>query len=371
MIAVNFLTKSQSWTQKANFPTINTEAKGFSLNGKGYVYGGSINKNLEYDPISDTWTEKNPIPIKGIGGVAFVVGNKAYVGMFNTSSGINDSIFEYDPITDSYAFKTLFPGNKSSNSVYPASFVINNKAYITLGNYTPGELWEYDPSSNQWNQKASPPYPLSNSNRAAFAVNGKGYLCISNSLIEYDPISNSWTNKASLPSSNSRSGHVAFTIGNFAFVGAGSYLSNSFRDFYKYNPITNTWTSIDSLPIGSSNAVTFTIGNKGYYVLGVNGFMNFQTKTWEYYDPTIPSGTIEFDIMENENFQIFPNPSQGSFYIQSKTNGMFELTDITGKTLKTFFVTNEEFRVTEKFPAGVYFIRNLTHKSKTLKLIIE
>ena len=359
---------AQSWTQKADFPIVNGEAKGFSVNGKGYVYGGSINKNVEYDPVSDTWTEKNPIPIKGLGGVAFVVGNKAYVGMFNTISGINDSIFEYDPVTDSYTFKTLFPGSNNSNSGYPASFVINNKAYIVVGNNTPGELWEYNPSTNQWSQKVGPPIKLSNSWRAVFSLNGKGYICLASALVEYDPASDSWSNKAPMPNGNGRSGHSAFTIGNYAFVGGGDYLFNSFRDFYKYDPSTDSWSSIDSLPIGSQGAVTFTIGTKGYYVLGVNGTMNFQTKTWEYYDPSI---TTNLDEQASRNlFNIYPNPNHGQFTIQTEKGGVFELMDITGKVINTYTLTKNVETLNVNLPAGIYFIRE-KESGSTQKIIME
>ena len=371
-LLVSYESMAQSWTQKADFPIVNSGAKGFSVNGKGYVYGGSINRNVEYDPVSDTWTEKNPIPIKGVGGVAFVVGNKAYVGMYTTvGSGINDTLFEYDPATDSYTFKTLFPGIKSSNSSYPASFVINNKAYIVVGNYTPGELWEYNPSTNQWLQKAAPPIALSDSWRSVFSLNGKGYICLSSVMVEYDPASDSWTNKTPMPNGNNRSGHSAFTIGNYAFVGGGEYMFNSFRDFYKYNPSTDSWSSIDSLPIGSQSAVTFTIGNRGYYVLGINDWGNLQTKTWEYYDPSITAILEEQANSLYNNITIYPNPSQGQFTIQSKKGGVFELMDITGMVLNTYTITNNNKQtINENLPAGMYFLRE-KESGSTQKIIVK
>jgi hypothetical protein len=57
--------KADYWVQKSNVGGLNrADATGFSLNGKGYMgtgYSGTYQSDWwEYDPASDTWTQKPP-----------------------------------------------------------------------------------------------------------------------------------------------------------------------------------------------------------------------------------------------------------------------------------------------------------------------
>lgn len=362
---------AQSWSQKADFPTISSTATAFAIGGKGYVYGGSARKNYEYNPSANTWTEKGPIPIEGGYEISFVVGNKAYVGLSAIgASGIKDSIFEYDPVSDSYTFKTLFPGTSNSpNSIGARAFAIGNKAYICVGAYGNPEMWEYNVSTNSWAQKTAPSFAL-NPTSAAFVLNNKGYLCRPSSLAEYDPTSDTWSFKAALPAANGRSGHSSFIIGNFAYAGAGKNNANQdLRDFYKYDPTTNTWTPIDTIPGNASSAITFNIGNQAYCTLGSEGWFGFSTKTWAYSDGSTTS-VADFTQL-NRSVWVFPNPNNGRFTIQANYPAEFELLDLNGRVLKKYALKtdlSETFH--ENLPAGMYLLRDKSNNS-TKKLIIE
>ncbi|HPD24994.1 MAG TPA: T9SS type A sorting domain-containing protein [Bacteroidia bacterium] len=357
---------AQGWTQKANFTIMNTGATGFAVNGKGYVYGGSINKNVEFDPIANTWTEKNPIPIKGANMISFVIGNKAYVGMPDALSGVNDTLYEYDPSTDSYTLKALYPGPK--NLYGKIAFAVNNKGYVLLGNNSNKQLWEYNPVTNSWTQKATPIIG-GHSNYAAFTINNKAYVSVSSNLYEYDPSTDTWATKSSLPNTVSRDEQRAFSIGNYGFVGGGGYLFKAYKDFYRYDPTTDSWSIIDSLPgPGSFGGVAFTIGNKGYFTLGMSGMISFRLETWEYYDPTITTGIEE--TSEIKRIMIMPNPNNGSFIIHSEKPAIFELTDITGKVINTYRTQGNNLQVNENLPAGMYFVRE-KETGLAQKIIVE
>ena len=56
-------------------------------------------------------------------------------------------------------------------------------------------------------------------------------------------------------------------------------------------------------------------------------------------------------------FSIFPNPSNGSFTIQSKKGGVFELTDISGRIFNTYTLTRNQESIQENLAAGMYFVR--------------
>jgi N-acetylneuraminic acid mutarotase len=144
------------WTIKAPFPgVVRGEAVGFSLNGYGYLglgtNGSSHFKDLwRYDPVADEWLQMNDFPGAGlVGAISFLIDGMAYVGL-GRSYGPNEEetkiIWAYDPVLDVWTPITelLAPARKGA-----AVFVIDNKAYIGLGQPVTGELddfYEFDPS---------------------------------------------------------------------------------------------------------------------------------------------------------------------------------------------------------------------------------
>ena len=79
---------------------------------------------------------------------------KGYVGCGSTGSA-NRALYEYDPLTDHWAYKTSFPGTGRDHISY---FVINSRAYLGLGGeiegFTPkwkfSDIWEFEPIKNSW-----------------------------------------------------------------------------------------------------------------------------------------------------------------------------------------------------------------------------
>ena len=67
-----------SWTNMSQMPTAVAGAKAAVVNDKIYVIGGTV--NYEYDPVTDTWVSKQPMPTPRSDGVAVAVfENKIYV----------------------------------------------------------------------------------------------------------------------------------------------------------------------------------------------------------------------------------------------------------------------------------------------------
>jgi hypothetical protein len=69
-------------------------------------------------------------------------------------------------------------------------------------------------------------------------------------------------------------------------------------------------------------------------------------------------------------FSVYPNPSYGTFTLQTEQGGSFELIDLTGKVLRTYEIHASKYTIQENLPAGMYFIRE-TSSGVTQKLIIE
>ena len=144
---------SDKWTEKKSYPGTLEGASGFSLNGKGYIVGGSLNGNTtnkmyEYNPATNTWTEKAPFPESEItGAVAFVVGNKAYVGLGAkqpydaTNSKYFQHLYVYDAAKDSWSYAAGFE-LAAQGRMYAIAEVVNNKLYMGGG-------WRLDNGATQ------------------------------------------------------------------------------------------------------------------------------------------------------------------------------------------------------------------------------
>ncbi|MBL7736735.1 MAG: hypothetical protein JNL51_14855 [Chitinophagaceae bacterium] len=190
--------QTDAWEPVAAFPsTGRSGAVAFSINDKGYVSSGYDGNHLkdfwEYDAAGDVWTKKNThIGLKRNDAVAFVIDNKAYfcTGV-NNGEYVND-FFMYDPSTDTWEAKRPIANTDSdldydddyttitrSNAV---AFSLNGKGYITTGiniSYR-SNTWEYDPATDLWAQRTG----FEGTDRegaVAFVINNRAFVGLGNS----------------------------------------------------------------------------------------------------------------------------------------------------------------------------------------------
>ena len=110
-----------------------------------------------------------------------------------------------------------------------------------------------------------------------------------NEFWEYDPSTNNWTQKASLPTTPGRGSAVGFSIGTKGYVGLGiqgsirwGIAAEYFSDFWEWDQATDVWTrKADFAGNQRAGAVGFSIGNKGYIGTGSNG-TSFSNEFWEW-----------------------------------------------------------------------------------------
>jgi N-acetylneuraminic acid mutarotase len=148
---------SDSWTQKANLTGgARYHAAGFSLLGKGYIGTGDDGFNnlyddfWEYDPLTNIWTQKADYPSDSVAGAAcFGIDSvgKGYIGTgFLYVSGMTNSFYEYDPVSNTWTPRATFPGGIRISA---SGFSINFKGYFSCGRPPSGtlytDLWEYTP----------------------------------------------------------------------------------------------------------------------------------------------------------------------------------------------------------------------------------
>jgi hypothetical protein len=78
--------------------------------------------------------------------------------------------------------------------------------------------------------------------------------------------------------------------------------------------------------------------------------------------------TIKFE--RGGRYSVYPNPSYGTFTLQTKEAGVFEILDITGRLLNTYTINNHTETIHTNLPTGIYFIREKA-SGATQKLIVE
>ncbi|HUS00229.1 MAG TPA: kelch repeat-containing protein, partial [Chitinophagaceae bacterium] len=185
---------SNTWTQKADVPGgPRREAVGFSIGPKGYIGTGSgdglKNDFWEYDPSFDLWIQKANVP----GGVradavGFGISDKGYIGIGgNGNQGgfqppapvLKNDFWEYDPFSNTWTQKANFIGFRE----YAVGFSMASKGYVgtgyigdSWGNPIPtNDFWEYNPLNDSWSQKTS----ISTYGRymaVGFSVGDRGYI---------------------------------------------------------------------------------------------------------------------------------------------------------------------------------------------------
>lgn len=212
-----------------------------------------------------TWTEKAPLQeVKCNLGVAAVNGRIYAIGGENTTGGgvkvpetgftydgsVLDTNEEYDPETDTWTYKQPMPTPRSRF----ATAVLDNKIYCIGGLSESGVNEVYDPATDTWETKA--PMPTARLQVTASVVNGKIYLIggrynssqdfLYSTLNEvYDPETDSWTTKAPMLTAIVLfAGVTSVTINNKIYVIGAIYPAP--YDYDLYDPETNSYT--DYLP---------------------------------------------------------------------------------------------------------------------------
>jgi N-acetylneuraminic acid mutarotase len=273
------------WITKAPALTKRTEVVAAAVKGKIYVVGG-FTRGLpfvsavveEYDPATDTWRERAPLPVglhhAGIG----VVQNRIYViGGFEHSllsiwSPLT-SVYEYDPGADRWTARKPMPTPRGALAVA----VLDGKLHAVGGYNRDGNTGAhevYDPATDTWSTRA--PMPTPRDHHAAAVVGGRLYAIggrlnrqYSQNLAvteEYDPAADRWTRKADLPTP--RSGITATVLGDRIFVFGGEAPAGTFRENEAYHPATNTWEAQAPMPTARHGLGSAVVDGRIYVVSG-------------------------------------------------------------------------------------------------------
>ena len=154
---------TDSWETKTSMPTGRYGLQANVVNEKIYCMGGvkllgynegyrELNETEVYDPVSDTWVTKAPMPYTA-GYVSAVVDKKIYV----VGSGVTQI---YDPKTDTWSLGappleniTLGGNGQSAYAAATTGLLAPKRIYVYDGAY----LQVYDPDNKSWIFGANPP----------------------------------------------------------------------------------------------------------------------------------------------------------------------------------------------------------------------
>ena len=269
-----------------------SRAVSFVIGNKGYIGTGATSETVSrvkdfwsYDAAGKIWSQVAEFTGTGRqSAVAFVIAGKAYVGTgydgnLNVDNGYKKDFYQYDPATNKWKAVADFAGTRNNAS----AFVLGDKAYVGLGyngsNYYQ-DFYQYDAATDKWTEVAT----FTGGKRQganSFVIGGKAYVgfgennstVATRDLYSFDPAGNggkgSWS-KMEDSNTDLTARKFAFTlvINEKAYIVGGQGAS----DVWQYEPGTNTWTAVTGFEGGSrSYGSGFTIGNIGYFGTGVSG----------------------------------------------------------------------------------------------------
>jgi Kelch motif len=126
---------TDTWETKSPMPTPRDRLSASTVNGKIYLIGGSTNVNEVYDPQTDTWITRSSLPNAVYGYASAVVNDKIYVIGGNTGNGSSYLTQIYSPATDTWNNGSTVPS--VPKGYYPGG------AGATTGVYAPKRIYVF------------------------------------------------------------------------------------------------------------------------------------------------------------------------------------------------------------------------------------
>ena len=147
-------------TDVASMPKRTAEGVTGVINGKLYVLPGIVDETFEqppfrrlyrYDPATNKWGARKSAPHYHPSGAGGVIGGKLYVvgGLLPDFTPVAD-LDVYDPATDTWTTRAPIP--KAGRAIGTA---LGGKLYVVVGT----DAYSYDPGTNRWSAIADPTRP--------------------------------------------------------------------------------------------------------------------------------------------------------------------------------------------------------------------
>jgi N-acetylneuraminic acid mutarotase len=257
---------NDSWVQKSNCPDSGRISFSIGSGTHGYCLPGWGDSLIAYDPLSDSWSSKNPPPQIPVSAFTFN-------GLSIYMAGTNENVFRYDEAADQWI--KLY-----DNTVFVSGHTVlmHDKAYCNQN--------VYDIATDTWLVDTN----VSSSTQWLFAIDDSGYAFENGIFSRYDPVTSTWAARAFFPGVNSGYYHpgLMFSVGNKGYLG----VTDSTVDFWEYDPSLDSWAQMANYPGGPRTSPGgMTIAQKGYAWSGWSDTAYYSIPDFWEYDPIINQWT--------------------------------------------------------------------------------
>lgn len=370
-----FLLNGQSWQQLTDFPSFERDdAVSFVIGNKAYCGTGltpwfaPLADFHAFDMTTESWSTTAPLPNgeERQYASAFSVNGRGYV-FGGTGNGLRNDLWQYNPANDSWQPMNNLPDSGRSAAV---AFVINGTPYLCGGRTSThnaiNEVWAYDATLDFWNPKND--FPYGGRWRACGAgLNGKGYLLFGqdnnqrypDSLYEYDPALDRWAAIARFPGPGRTHARMEAINGQLVIFGGKDSSNNYYNDLWRFNPADHSWEELTPTPArGRKGGLSFTNGRDLYYTTGIDSTNTRLKETWKVSRPVI--GLHE---MARPAFSLYPNPARDFIHIRLTENyhpdaATWALLDWNGRVLKKGNINTRQTQIdVGTLSAGSYLLQ--------------
>lgn len=343
------LASGQTWIAQPDFPgTARDDAASFVIGtsihvGTGMEVGWGLTADWwRFNVSTGSWSSMASLPAAPRQYcTAFTLNEKGF--LFGGSDGTNllNELWMYDPTSDSWEQRASLPAAGRRACVSFAGF--NGKGYIATGLLTDGqptsEVWCYDPDTDSWEARA--PFPGSARHRAC-AFTTQAVIVVGGADADdtplsdghrYDEFSDTWVPIAPLPEarfwSAASEGYV---------VGGSSSVTQEHADAWYHEYFLESWTAVPvpdfaggSRRGGVAQGITFFELGGLYFGLGLGEGQRH--KDWWKLD-------LGMAVTEQEGARpvLAPNPTDAFLRIQGNArirNTTYRIMDATGRTVRT------------------------------------
>ena len=306
-----------AWIERAPIPVAMLVEGTATLSGWIYSFGLDSKDNsitFAYNPSTNVWIKKASMPTSSVYFGIAVYQSKIYImgGAKFSNNQIENVDYDlnqvFDPATNNWSTKEPMPIKATAINAN----VVNNKIYVVSGYSLNGALLNftqiYDPEANNWAiAKSSIPTPVAY--YASGVINDKIYVAggasstsdSTNQLQIYDTQTDEWTIGAPLPTAVSQAVGTA-TLGIYApprlyVVGGRSVNSYFLKNNQIYDPQTNNWSAGKQFPnnpagITQQGLTVTNFNDTLYFVGGTTQLLSGYYESTEQYIPENYNGTI-------------------------------------------------------------------------------
>lgn len=278
-----------AWEKKTNIPV--GPGSACVVDNKIYVIGGStasslsdLADNVVYDPSTDTWEVKAPMPtprgflsVAAVDGIIYAIG-----GGYPVST---KTVEAYNPATNSWTKKADLPENRLG----ARAAVVNGIIYNIGGNYSSPNCEAYNPVTDVWTKKTDMPegggvVSVTVYNGLIYVFGG-GFYTSYNYVYIYNPQNDTWTKKSDMPTS--RFAFKTFLVDGKIYAMGGAQSSNipSIAKVEVYDPATDTWETKSNMPGKLAWLTGDVVNGKVYVTSGTSDWGVTVNKIVWQYDP--------------------------------------------------------------------------------------